>query len=317
MLGKRQDERGSALIMTAAAMVCLLGFAALAVDGGSLYFKHTKLQDIADSAALAAGSAAARVVGDQMLKRSVSLEAVFQCVEANGLQIIEISGNDARVLMGTEVGQVSVTFPEDSKIQVNLSLSADLFFARAISRSTAELGVSSVAYVSQEARGIVPIAFFRDGYASGTQYDMTLTSGDGVSGNYGFLDYRPPNLLEQFLTEGYHGGVAVGDLISTYPGMKVGRIKQAMDERLGGCTHGCTHESFVPGCPRVVVIPTVSDFYEASGRSYVTVTGFVKFFIDAYDSKGRVLKGWCLGPVSENEANSVTGIVQHVKLVDR
>lgn len=47
------DERGSVLILTALSMTVLLGFVALAIDGGNLYLTQRRLQTLADSAAMA------------------------------------------------------------------------------------------------------------------------------------------------------------------------------------------------------------------------------------------------------------------------
>ncbi len=328
MKTKRLDQRGSVIILTAAAMIAMVGFAALAVDGGFLYFRRARLQDIADAAALAAGSAAARIHKDRTQQKSAAFGAVVEYMELNGLQMTVTGDYAARVSMSGEPGEVLVTFPEERKIQVNLGLDADLYFARVLSKNRARIGVSSTAYIFREPQGMVPIAFFQEGYVPMTKYDMTLAPGDGVCGNYGFLDFRPPNLLEEFLENGFHGSIRMGDLIMTFPGVKEGRIKSPMSNRLAGCTHGCSivdldgnndgvnvQVNVEPNCPRLIVLPTVSGFYEAQGRGWVTVTGFLKFFIEAYDTKNGVLRGWCLGPVTENEANGITGVVEFVKLV--
>jgi len=47
------DERGSVLILTALSMTVLLGFVALAIDAGNLYFTQSRLQTLADTAAMA------------------------------------------------------------------------------------------------------------------------------------------------------------------------------------------------------------------------------------------------------------------------
>lgn len=50
----RRRQRGAVAIITALAMVVLVGFAGLALDGGHLYLTKTELQNAADSCALAA-----------------------------------------------------------------------------------------------------------------------------------------------------------------------------------------------------------------------------------------------------------------------
>ena len=48
-----RNEDGQAMVMVALMMVVLLGFAALAIDGGRLYIAKSKMQNAADAAALA------------------------------------------------------------------------------------------------------------------------------------------------------------------------------------------------------------------------------------------------------------------------
>jgi hypothetical protein len=54
VLGSRRED-GQALILTAFALVVLIGFAGLLIDGGRLYIAQRKLQQAVDAAALAAG----------------------------------------------------------------------------------------------------------------------------------------------------------------------------------------------------------------------------------------------------------------------
>jgi hypothetical protein len=56
---KKLTERGQALIIMALALVALLGFAALAIDGGMVYSDRRRAQAGSDASSLAGGSAAA------------------------------------------------------------------------------------------------------------------------------------------------------------------------------------------------------------------------------------------------------------------
>lgn len=58
-MNRIENERGQAIVLIALAMVAVLGFAALAVDGGRIYSEKRRAQNAADSAAYAAASAAA------------------------------------------------------------------------------------------------------------------------------------------------------------------------------------------------------------------------------------------------------------------
>lgn len=62
MSDKHTQEKGQVLVLITLAMVVLLGFTALAVDGGMLYSDRRHAQNAADAASLAGGSAAALVL---------------------------------------------------------------------------------------------------------------------------------------------------------------------------------------------------------------------------------------------------------------
>ena len=55
----KQNERGQALALIALSVVVLLGFSALAIDGGMIYADRRHAQNAADASALAAGGMAA------------------------------------------------------------------------------------------------------------------------------------------------------------------------------------------------------------------------------------------------------------------
>ena len=52
-MGKHWNEKGSVLVYVTIALVALLGFTALTVDGGTGYVTKSKLQNAVDAAALA------------------------------------------------------------------------------------------------------------------------------------------------------------------------------------------------------------------------------------------------------------------------
>ena len=59
MFSRRSSEKGQALVLLVLAFVALLGFAALAIDGGMVYADRRRVQNGADASALAGGGAAA------------------------------------------------------------------------------------------------------------------------------------------------------------------------------------------------------------------------------------------------------------------
>ena len=85
--GVDKGERGQALILMALAMVGLLGFAALALDGGNLYTEQRRAQAAADNAVMSAAYT-------QM--RSTSTNAVLSAAAMANAQINDYVDSDAR-----------------------------------------------------------------------------------------------------------------------------------------------------------------------------------------------------------------------------
>lgn len=329
MLGQlRHDQRGSVLVLTALAMMAFIGFAALAADGGFLFFTHTRLQDMADSSALAAAVQLVRSPGNADKKKQDALGAAMKSLRLNGLGVSYSGGSAATVSRGEETGHVNISIAESlDQVQVDLDLTAQLFFARGLT-SRSPLAVRAVVQIGQASKqtgNLVPVAFFWGDYEWYRRYDLTLGPGSGASGNYGYLDYGPSNMFMEYLRDGYSGTLTVGQQIQTYPGVKTGQVRQAIESRLSRCYHGCSvvrvgDEVLVnvkPDCPRAVIVPVVSDFFEQNGRSYVTVLGFAKFFIESYDDSSKVLRGWFLQDVSSSDIIPGTPrfTLQSVKLV--
>ena len=321
-------EKGSAMLMTAIAMVTVLGFAALAVDGSYMYFRHTQLQDVADAAALAAAQAgaAARDGGGDV--RWAAFQAALDCAARNGLGVSNPSDYRCDVALGSERGTMSLSFsgsPEEFTVQI--ALDADLFFGRALSKDKALVGVTSTAeiiHVNGSGSGsLVPLAFFGPDYPLDVRLQLTLSPGSGVCGNYGLLDYGPSSAFSEYLAHGYDGTVVVGQDVLTYPGVSTGQVRSAIASRIRGCDDACYVASSGSGievhvtepCPRVVVVPVVGGFFEANGRSYVTVTGFIKFFIENYDDHTKVLTGWALGKVTSNYGGAEGLVSRSVRLL--
>ncbi len=333
--GLLRGERGSVLIIVAVGLVSILGFSALAVDAGYLYYRRARLQDVADSAALSAATEIIKTQGNSAKKKKeCGFEAAIRYVELNGMQVAskDTATYTAQVSQGpgaAENGCLTVTYPDDlNQVQIEITLNASVFLARIFARESAAIQVIAAARVGQassQTGNLLPVAFFWGDYQWYTRYQMTLTPGAGQSGNFGFLDYKPSEMFEGYLRFGYGGTLEVGQTVETYPGVSAGQIDPAISGRVTECFHGCSVVDaggvvcvdVKEDCPRVVIIPIVSDFFEQSGKGYVVISAFAKFFIESYNKGSKVLTGWFLQEVSASDV--VGGITefatQAVKLI--
>jgi hypothetical protein len=306
----KNSQQGAALVLVALSIVALIGFTALAVDGGYLYFRHTRLQDISDATAIAAGIELVNAKGNEGKKKTDAFDVAVKYAERHGLKASNKNGYSADIQWGSEPGRITVSFPDNlNKVMVQLTLDAGTFYARALGTTSTPVGVTSIVQIgqaSQQQGNLIPVAFFWGEYQWYTQYKMTLSPGAGSSGNFGFLDYTPTNEFENYLRSGYNGTLEVGQHIETYPGESVGQVDKAINERIDACTHLCSIKGadnihIDDSCPRVVIVPIVDNFFDESGKHNVKITAFAKFFIEEYDKPNKELIGWFLQTVEPSE----------------
>lgn len=77
-----KEEKGQVVVIAALAMVVLLGFTALAVDGGSLYLAKRQASNAADAAALA---------GALVLPQSTAVNVATNYVQKNGAEVVKLT----------------------------------------------------------------------------------------------------------------------------------------------------------------------------------------------------------------------------------
>lgn len=306
----KNSQQGAALVLVALSIVALIGFTALAVDGGYLYFRHTRLQDISDATAIAAGIELVNAKGNEGKKKTDAFDVAVKYAERHGLKASNKSGYSADIQWGSEPGRMTVSFPDDlNKVMVQLNLDASTFYARALGTTSTPVGVTSIVQIgqaSQQQGNLIPVAFFWGEYQWWTRYKMTLTPGAGSSGNFGFLDYGPPSEFKNYLRNGYNGTLKVGDILPTYTGVTEGPVESAINERINACTHGCAITGpddirIEDPCPRVVIVPIVENFFDESGKHNVKITAFAKFLIEDYNKDNKELVGWFLQTVEPSE----------------
>ncbi|HXL05154.1 MAG TPA: pilus assembly protein TadG-related protein [Bacillota bacterium] len=270
-------EKGSVIIIVAAAMVLLLGIAALVVDVGLLYYNKVVLSNAADAAALA---------GVQELPKD----------HGKAGEIAEAYA----VTNGVEPGQVSAeVLPDGRSIQVATSRVVPLGFAKILGFSSAKVTASAKASVgaTKGLWGAAPFGVVEDSFVYGETYTMKYSprnSGEVGPGNFGALALggTGANNYLNNIKYGYQGRLEVGDeiptILETEPGNMAGPTKSGVDFRIGGCNHEpkCTYDRFVKGCKRLLLVPVI-DSLDVTGRSGVKLIGFAAFFVEAVEGAGN------------------------------
>lgn len=87
------EEKGSVIIMVTIALIVLLGFTGLVIDGGALYMTKSKLQNAADAAALAGASVSA-ADADGEAKKYAGLNGVVNGVDGATVQVELIAATE-------------------------------------------------------------------------------------------------------------------------------------------------------------------------------------------------------------------------------
>lgn len=350
----RNNEHGSIMILSALVMVVIFGFAALGVDAGYLYYKHTRLQDVADSLAI---SAAERVASETGKDEDKKMTAGFKEALYFGdkLKLHPVNPVEIKTLPypafaaditteGNEKGQIIISYPDGlNKVKVELQVNANTYFARIFGNNAADMTLSAAAKIGQATQHtgqLLPISFFWKSYTCGELYKLSLSplneETDGtLSGNSGYLDYEGQGNDEQFrdhMENGYGGTLTVDQKVPTYPGLDVGPVEAGIESRIKLCNEshshivsgitvqGCVYESYVPDCPRVVVVPIIKDFWkdELHGKTGVTIGGFAKLFIVDYDKPNKELSGYFIGALDSSEINGEASkyMVNGVRLLE-
>ncbi len=139
----KKNERGQAIVLIALAMVGLIGFTALSVDGGTAYINNRQAQNAADSAAL---SAALTIIRNPDL----SEEGIRQAAENMAINMAANNGYD----ISDPAVTVTTNWPPDDTsayagnneyVQVIIESQVETFFASVIGIDTTNSRVEAVA----------------------------------------------------------------------------------------------------------------------------------------------------------------------------
>ncbi len=266
------DERGSVLVIVALVMTVLLGFAALVIDVGILYFNRVALSNAADAAALAAVQ--------ELPDSPAAAEAVAVSYAAkNGVE---------------ESSTVATVLPDLYSVAVRVSRVVSLGFARVLGFDSVEVTARAKARVGpvNGVFGAAPFFVPDQVFVYGQTYVLKRPGGQGKGGNFGGLALggRGARNYEDNIVHGYQGWLHTGDWVETEPGNMSGPTVRGVEERIARCTHSppCTFDSFVRECPRLIVVP-VADVEpdELTGRSSVLIIGFAAFFLEGVGGHGN------------------------------
>lgn len=267
-------EHGDVLILTALSLVGLLGMTGLALDGGLIYMTQSKLQKEADAAVLS---------GAQELTNTQ--DKVQQVV-----QDILSAHHDSDSLSGLQITM-------EKQVGVNLSKSVKLNFLPLLGFHNVSVKVHAAAGLSPigDAIGAAPL-----GIAQSTpleyykEYQLKVDTTGVDSGNFGILALGANGASTYYnnLRYGYQQELKLGDIINTQTGNIAGDTRDAIQERINGCT-AAPGDYDARDCSRILLIPVYVPYHSSQNQlQSIKITGFAYFYItDPMSSKDTSITG--------------------------
>jgi len=171
---------------------------------------------------------------------------------------------------------------------------------------------------STGAYNILPIAvdnLTASAWSLGASYTLNRVDSSGPNGpwpdapgNWGLVDLCGQGegggaAIRSALANGYYGELSIGNTLTTFPGAKVGPVRQG----LAGLTDRTSASpsspsAFDPTDPRAVIVPLVS-FANCSGECSVPITGFMAFYITSVN--GGAVTGTFVAMVDPNSTPTI------------
>jgi len=299
LFGEAKNQRGSIIVLVAAALTALLVSAALVVDVGFAAVRKSQLQKALDAAALAG---VRFLPGDPQAAVSAALEYAAY----NGVDLTE--------------GDVSIT-EGNTKITCAKSADVNLFFGPALGverwRISARAAARIGAVKSAGGYGVLPLGILDQELVFGQRYTLKLGGGSGVQGWYGALDitrnhpFPDPNASNRTipggsgandyranLSEGVPFNLKIGDKLYEEQGNMSGPTRQGLKNRLKNCpVHGASCWSSTPewcaadaNCARFVIIPVLGELNRRGNEPDYEIAGFAAFYIEGQPGSGNDCK---------------------------
>ncbi len=198
-----RKERGQALTAFSIALVGLIGFIALVVDGGNAYVHKTKTQTAADAAAVAGAIKLA-----EGASTSTVISVTSQYAYDNG------------------AGDVQVTLEEGNAVHVQVEESFPTFFAPivGINQMHAVADSTAIVDIAGAAGNLLPMVVYDQEFEYDTPYELFNDTME-APGAFGWADWDgPPHSTLELIYRIYHpessGVVHTGDLIGATPGLR-------------------------------------------------------------------------------------------------
>jgi Flp pilus assembly protein TadG len=293
LLNIRRDENGSTILIFVFILFLMLGVGGLAVDAGALYKAKGEMRKAADAAALS--GAQVMFVDDATVTDTVN-----SILAAN-------KENNCNLVLNIKPGGAN-------KVTVKLDKTVSTYFMKIFGVSSVPISVTSSAMAGPlgGASGVLPIAVSDASvYVPGNDYPINYTSGSGLQGNFGYLDFTSvykadgstkvtdPNpdingkgapTLNYFLQSGFGPEIDYNYTIYSETGVKKQTAYNGMISQLNKTV--------------IILLYDHNDTFDFAGKSSpVHITGFAFFTIDSVNSDTNLVTGKFVEKVTSGSIN--------------
>ncbi|MCD6289256.1 MAG: hypothetical protein J7M34_02040 [Anaerolineae bacterium] len=261
-----KNEQGQSLVITALAIVALLGMISLAIDGGYAYAQDRRMQNAADLAALAGARALALGASASEIDQEISYYA-----QANGADSFSYYFVD-------ENGQTVGTPDEASGVHVHTQRTFATFLAAVIGINSMTAAADSEAstYGVSEASNLLPIAVHEDNFQYGETYEL-WDSDHEAPGAFGWLDWDGGGgglheLADNIAHPSNSGHWEIGDRVPAEPGVKAGApVRNALNQWKN----------------QPVTVILYNEVTGCGSNARYTISGFAEFVLTDYNFHGN------------------------------
>ncbi len=305
----RSGEKGQAIVIVAFALIGLVALAALVFDGGMAYAQRRRMQNAADSGAMAGARQLGLAANGDPMSYATTNQAIYNIIQEytvtrNGALSFEANYVDYTHVIGPVQPNSGNPSPQAIGVQVIAHTTFNTLFATLLGESTGAVSAHATSVwggIESWKQSIQPIAahcfdISKDdcGYVMNQEYPMWQGSGFG---NFGWLDFPGTCNSTSCLAEALVPGAMAdySDPHSVCTVLKAGCWVHGNTGVGGGSDVGNELDNWeslgLSGKPMIIVI---WDTFEGTGGNVnYRIKGFASFLLTDYTFQGGEAQTMC------------------------
>lgn len=268
-----KEEKGSASLIMALALLLLLAVMSLVVDLGKVYVTKSHLQKSVNAAALSGAQSLP-------LKLQEAEEVAAQVMDAN-----------------REGDSNYVVDVQSNEVYIKASRTVPFSLAGVVGMDDALVEVEAKAIIQPmvKAEGVAPVGVNEEWFKTLKKNELYSLKIDHPDiGNTGILQLGSSGKSTYYenLLNGYDDFIEVNQLVPTETGTVTGKTRDAIGQRMNECpSPPNTYRNYERDCSRILLVPTYLPIYDHGSVKEVKITGFSYFYVEGLESGGKAIIG--------------------------